>query len=91
MLVSGCGALLCSRGTCGPYYKENLNESEIEWNKAIGAHKDDLIKNNGPFDICKPLTEGGEVCEWKTTKNRGGRLTLFPHYLTQPLPLGLAL
>lgn len=63
MLTSGCSAaFLCKNGLgCEGY----LDELEIEWNKAIGAHKDELIKNNGAFDLCSPLTDGGEVCEWR--------------------------
>lgn len=75
MLVSGCSALLCSRGICGPYNQEKLDESAIEWNKAIGTHKDELIKVNGSFDICSPLTDGGEVCEWRVVQgSRNHRL-----------------
>ncbi|MDH3505206.1 MAG: sel1 repeat family protein [Nitrospirota bacterium] len=60
---SGCNAYLCAaRGICGPHY---LDESETEWDKGIGSHKDSLITINGSFDRCTPLTNGGEVCEWQ--------------------------
>ncbi len=66
MLTSGCSYLLCGYGlSCTAYYEERLDRMEIEWNQWLGKSKDERIKKEGPPDICSPLTDGGEVCEWR--------------------------
>jgi hypothetical protein len=68
MLTSGCSYMLCAYGlSCEAYYEERLDEMEVNWNHWLGKSKDERIKKEGPPDICSPLTDGGEVCEWRSS------------------------
>lgn len=74
MLTTGCSSyMLCANGLgCEAYYKEKLDENEIEWNQWLGKFKDERIKKAGPPDKCASLTDGGEVCEWRSGGVSGG-------------------
>ncbi len=60
MLASGCSL------TREAYNQEKLDEWEVRWNQWLGKSKDERIKNIGPPDLCSSLTDGGEVCEWRS-------------------------
>lgn len=73
MLTSGCSYMLCAYGlSCEAYYSEKLDESEVGWNQWLGKSKDERIKKVGPPDICSSLSDGGEVCEWRSGGVSGG-------------------
>lgn len=73
MLTSGCSYMLCAYGLgCDVYYQEKLDEWEIGWNQWLGKSKDERIKKAGPPDKCASLTDGGEVCEWRSGGVSGG-------------------
>lgn len=73
LVTSGCSYMLCAYGLdCGPYYQEQLDKKELEWNQWLGKTKDERIKKIGPPDKCATLSDGGEVCEWSSGGVSGG-------------------
>ena len=73
MLTSGCSYMLCAYGlSCDAYHQEMLDAREVKWDQWLGKSKDERIKKEGPPDKCASLTDGGEVCEWRSGGVSGG-------------------
>ena len=81
MLTSGCSYMLCAYNlSCEAYYQEKLDEAEVGWNQWLGKSKDEIMKKAGPPNLCSPLTDGGEVCEWRSGGISGGGSSSYNAY-----------
>ena len=51
----------------------DIKEASARWDKWLGSHKDDRVREMGLPTRCYSFRDGAEVCEW-SQQGEGGRM-----------------